>query len=281
MYIEEVRGLPEEAYPEILEATKAYPWIPSPGPQTEAYFCQADELLYGGEAGPGKTDLLLGLAFTAHRRSLIMRRQCTDMGALIDRAIEIAGTRDGLNRSPPPRLRTGDNRVIDFGAAGQLGDEEHWQGQPHDLLGFDEVVQFLEQQVRFLMGWVRSTDEDQRCRVVMASNPPVTASGMWIIPMYRPWLDLTHPSPAEPGELRWFVTDEDGNDEEVDGPSPIERGGEVYEPVSRTFIPGSLGDNPYLVDTGYKKRLDALPEPLRSAVRDECQMLNNALSQQG
>lgn len=107
-------------------------------------------------------------------------------GALIDRAIEINGTRDGLNRSPPPKLRTGDNRVIDFGAAAQLGDEEHWQGQPHSLLAFDEVVQFLEQQVRFLMGWVRSTDENERCRIVMASNPPVTAVGQWIIPMYAP-----------------------------------------------------------------------------------------------
>jgi hypothetical protein len=102
----------------------------------------------------------------------------------------------------------------------------------------------------------------------MASNPPVTADGQWIIPMYRPWLDLTHPNPAQPGELRWFVTDEDGEDVEVDGPEPIERDGEVYEPISRSFIPGSLTDNPYLVKTDYKKRLDALPEPLRSAVRD-------------
>ena len=266
--IEKLRGLPEEAYSEILEATKNFRWIPNPGPQTEAYFCQADELLYGGEAGPGKTDLLLGLAFTTHRRSLLMRRQYTDMGALIDRAIEINGNREGLNRSPPPKLRTEDNRVIDFGAAAQLGDEEHWQGQPHDLLGFDEVVQFLEAQVRFLMGWVRSTDENQRCRVIMASNPPVTAVGQWIVPMFRPWLDLTHPNPAQPGELRWFVTDEEGKDVEVDGPLPIERDGEVYEPVSRTFIPGSLTDNPYLIKTDYKKRLDALPEPLRSAVRD-------------
>jgi hypothetical protein len=266
--IEQLKHLPEEAHVDIFEATKTFRWIPNPGPQTAAYFCQADELLYGGEAGPGKTDLLLGLAFTSHRRSLLMRRQYTDMGALIDRAIEINGSRDGLNRSPPPKLRTDDNRVIDFGAAAQLGDEEHWQGQPHDLLGFDEVVQFLEKQVRFLMGWVRSTDENQRTRVVLASNPPVTAEGQWIIPMFRPWLDLTHPNPAKPGELRWFITGQDGEYVEVDGPTPIERDGQVYEPISRTFIPGSLSDNPYLVKTDYQKRLDALPEPLRSAVRD-------------
>ena len=126
--IEKLRGLPEKSYPEIFEATKAFKWIPSPGPQTEAYFCQADELLYGGSAGSGKSSLLLGLAFTAHRRSLIMRRQYTDMSALIDDAIDIQGSSDGLNRSSPPRMRTSDDRVIDFGAAAQLGDEAKFQG---------------------------------------------------------------------------------------------------------------------------------------------------------
>jgi hypothetical protein len=39
-------------------------------------------------------------------------------------------------------------------------------------------------------------------------------------------------------------------------------------PRSRSFIPAALGDNPFLKDTGYQATLDALPEPLRSAVRD-------------
>src|SRR3990167_5359355 len=29
-------------------------WQPNPGSQTEAYFCDAFEIGYGGEAGPGK-----------------------------------------------------------------------------------------------------------------------------------------------------------------------------------------------------------------------------------
>ena len=47
---------------EVMQRTRDMAWIPNPGPQTEAYYCEADELLYGGEAGGGKTDLLLGLA---------------------------------------------------------------------------------------------------------------------------------------------------------------------------------------------------------------------------
>lgn len=41
---------------------RAKQWRPLPGPQTMAYSSPADELFYGGAAGGGKTDLLLGVA---------------------------------------------------------------------------------------------------------------------------------------------------------------------------------------------------------------------------
>ena len=56
----------------VNESVKEQIWVPNPGPQTEAYFCKADELFYGGQAGGGKTDLGIGLALTAHTRSLIL-----------------------------------------------------------------------------------------------------------------------------------------------------------------------------------------------------------------
>lgn len=248
--------------------TKGMPWLPSPGPQTQAYFNPADILLYGGQAAGGKTDLLLGLAFTDHRRSLILRRQYTDLSALTERAIQINGTRDGYNGSPPPKLRTKDGRFIEFGAAAHAGDEQTWQGQPHDLLGIDEAVHFLESQVRFLMGWLRTTTPGQRVRAVLATNPPTSAEGDWIVGMFRPWLDLTHPNPAKPGELRWFVTAPDGADLEVADANPVRLDGRDLKPVSRTFIPAKLSDNPYLAKTDYQAKLDGLPEPIRSAVRD-------------
>src|SRR5690606_28290038 len=43
---------------------------------------------------------------------------------------------------------------------------------------------------------------------------------------------------------------------------------ELIKPMSRTFIPSRVTDNPYLMGTGYMSTLQALPEPLRS------QMLN-------
>jgi len=64
----------EEFTQGIMDATEGLLWIPTPGPQTRAYFSEADELYYGGQAGGGKTDLITGLALNAHKNSLLLRR---------------------------------------------------------------------------------------------------------------------------------------------------------------------------------------------------------------
>jgi len=46
-------------------------WVPQPGPQTATYESKADILFYGGAAGGGKTELLLGLALTSQEHSII------------------------------------------------------------------------------------------------------------------------------------------------------------------------------------------------------------------
>lgn len=276
-------ALPEKEKLEIAEvayeATKDLKWIPNPGPQTEAYFCKADVLLYGGQGGGGKSDLGLGLAFTTHKRSLILRRKYANLSALTERAIQINGSRQGYNGSPPPLLRS-DGHYIQFGANQHAGDEQDWQGHPFDYKYFDEAVQFLESQVRFHLGWLRSSDPAQRCRAVLGSNPPTDSDGDWIIGMFRPWLDITHAKPAKHGELRWFVTVVDGSgskdleiaEEDLGrdamGRRCIEVDGKTLLATSRTFIPAALKDNPYLARTDYQSKLDALPEPIRSAVRD-------------
>ena len=259
---------------ETARATARNKFIPSPGPQTDAWFSKADVLLFGGEAGGGKSGLLSGLALEEHHQSLLMRRNGVDLeggGGLIEDLLRIYGSRDGFSGKAPPTLRTPEGRIITFGSAKDYGDEMKYQGRARDLLGLDEATQFGETQVRFLMGWVRTVKEGQRTRTVLATNPPVTSEGEWVVGMFRPWLDLTHPNPAEPGELRWFITVADGytsKDLEVDGPTPVQRDGDVFIPTSRTFIPSRLIDNPFIETDDYQKQLDALPEPYRSAIRD-------------
>lgn len=209
------------------------------------------------------TDLLIGLALIAHKRSVIFRREHRQLANIIERTHTIRRTRDGFN-GQENRFALGNNRMLWLGGMQHPGDEQGYQGQDRDLMAFDELTQFQESQFRYVLTWNRSTDPNQRCRVVAASNPPITAEGEWVYSYWAPWLDETYPNPALPGELRWFISDEDGEDREVDGPEPVEVGGEMMTPRSRTFIPSSVDDNPFLMATGYKANLQSLKEPLRS-----------------
>jgi hypothetical protein len=246
----------------ILEPELKAPWLPVPGPQTDAYNSKADLLLYGGAAGGGKTDLLIGLALTEHHRSVLFRRAYVDLRGVEERLIEIRGTRDGYNAADMV-LRVPD-RLLEFGALEKPGAELSWQGRPHDFIGFDEGAQLGEAKVRFVMGWLRTATPGQKCRVVIASNPPIGGEGEWLVDWFAPWLDPLFPKPAKDGELRWAVTAPDGKTIWVEGPGAHTRDGISLEALSRSFIPARLDDNPYLKGTNYRAQIMAMDEPLRS-----------------
>jgi hypothetical protein len=243
---------------------RATPWVPEPTnqPQVDAYHSVADLLLYGGAAGGGKTDLLLGLALTAHQRSVIFRRAYVDLMGIEQRLIEILGSRVGYNGNDMVLRRA--ERLVEFGALELPGAELGWQGRPHDFIGFDEGAQLAEAKVRFVMGWLRSATVGQRCRVVIASNPPIGGEGEWLTRWFAPWLDPTFGNPAKPGELRWRCMRADGTLAWVDGGGTHDIDGEPLQALSCTFIPALLDDNRFLRDTGYRAQVMSLPEPLRS-----------------
>lgn len=240
-------------------------WVPLPGPQTVAYESPADILYYGGSAGGGKSDLLLGLTLTQHQNSIIYRREAVQLVGMENRLLdEILKSRVGWNGQKS--ILSLPSRRVEFGSCKNLGEEIKYQGRPHDLTGFDEIPHFAESQFRFLSGWNRTVTKGQRCRVVCAGNPPTTEEGRWVVIYWAPWLDPQHPKPALPGELRWYVRFAgDDKDTEVDGPEKLkDKNGKMVQPRSRTFIPSFIGDNPFLMDTGYESVLQAMPEPLRS-----------------
>lgn len=263
---------------------RACPWRPQPGAQMRALENAADITGYGGAAGGGKSDLVAGLALTRHRRSLILRREKAQTDGIVQRIGEILGSTKGYAaqksvwRVPAPD----GGRLIEFGGLDNPGDHHKWQGRAHDLIAYDEVTEMREAQVRFTMGWARTSDPGQRARVLMTFNPPTSAEGRWVLDFFGPWLDRNHSNPADPGELRWFTTIR-GRDVEVPRADPfvIFRHQPLYDfdpadfgtekiitPRSRTFVPSRVTDNFFYLRTGYIDTLQAMPEPLRS------QMLN-------
>lgn len=236
-------------------------------------------ILYGGAAGGGKTDLALGKALTQHQRSLILRREFPQLKGIIDRAQELYGEYGKYSAKTGWRCQfAGKRRSIEFGSCQYEQDKLKYQGRAHDLKVFDEAANFLESQVEFIAGWNRSEDPSQHCQVLLCSNPPTDATGDWLIRWFAPWLDPKHPRPAAPGELRWFASVNGVQYECLDGqPFIVVDGKQVYDfdpskvqaidivrPLTRTFIPARVTDNPFYAATGYVAKLQALPEPLRS-----------------
>jgi hypothetical protein len=240
-------------------------WQPNPGPQTKAYYCEADELLFGGEAGGGKSDLLIGLAINEHHRARILRRINQDATELGDRLVDILDSDKGYTRNPAT-WRGDDGKMIEFRGCELERDKQRYKGKARDFIGYDELADFLESQYVFINTWNRSVNPGQRCRIVGATNGPTTAEGLWITRRWAAWLDPKHPNPAKDGELRWYIRVDDV-DVEFDGPGPHEVRGKQIRATSRTFIRSRLEDNPDLAETDYGDRLESLPEELRRVYR--------------
>lgn len=237
-------------------------WVPNPGPQTEAYFCEADEIFFGGNPGGGKSALAIGLAITRHKNSLLLRRTNKEASKFVDEIQDVLGTREGYNGQDD--VWKFDGRKIDIGGCQHENDKQKYKGDPHDLIAFDELPDFSQSQYEFITIWNRSVDPGQRCRVVAGGNPPTTVEGLWVIEYWGPWLDPRHPFPAKPGELRWYL-----QGKPVDGPGPyeIDVNGKsmMVRARSRTFIPSDLTDNPFLAETGYSSVLAKLSGDLSEA----------------
>lgn len=242
--------------------TPERPFIPVPGPQSQALNSLADELLYGGSAGGGKSLLLIGCAALYHQRALILRRQSTELDGLVGELKEMLG-RDGWRQEGSGGTHTVGNRIIRLGGCREPESWRDYAGRARDYLGLDEAGEFLEEQVSSLIAWVRSTEPGQRCRVIFASNPPRGTEGQWLAEWFAPWIEPTFSPPAKAGELRWFIMVK-GKTRWVEGPGVYDVEDETYTARSRTFVPALLDDNPFLARTDYRATLQNLPEPLRS-----------------
>jgi hypothetical protein len=235
-------------------------WEPTPR-QRQAMESEADELLYGGAAGGGKSELLLAMGRRKHRRTLAVRRTYAMLKTtLIERSIERFGQAHKYFNRSDHAWRWPDGQVFQFGHVQHEDSIGIYLSTEYDLIGFDEVTQFTLGQYLGLRRSLRSGN-NQRCRSVACTNPGGLGND-WVMERWGAWLNESHPNPAKPGELRWYVRIND-KDTEVPGPEPVDHDGEVLLPLSRTYIPAQVSDNPH-VSKLYRAQLQALSEPFRS-----------------
>jgi hypothetical protein len=255
----------ESVYKDAIKQTAEMRFVPNPGPQTDAYLSDAMVLLYGGQAGGGKTMLEIGWGVNVAHSGIIFRRGRNQTDGLEKEGKALIGTGARFN-GQDLEWTWPDGKTLKL-AGMQLADD--WNGhagRERDYMAFDEAGEFLEQQVASILAWVRAAP-GQRTRVILGSNPPRSADGLWLMKWFAPWLDPKFSKPAAPGELRWAVYVQRGDEHEmvwVDGPGSYTVEGQEYTAKSYTFIPASLADNPHRNTPEYRAQLQSLPEPLRS-----------------
>lgn len=237
-----------------VKTPPAIDWQPLPR-QRMALESLADETLYGGAAGGGKSDLILAALRLNHVSAVVFRRTYPQLeDSVIPRSREIFGDPRCYNAGKHTWTFRDGCRIA-FRHLEQGDSVYDHQSAQYDGVAFDELTQFLESQYVYMLSRLRSTRPGQRCRVIAGTNPGGEGND-WVIHRWRPWLDPSYAGiKAKPGELRWFARDGEGKDAEVpEG---------TANATSRTFIPARLADNPYLPEA-YRAQLMALPEPWRS-----------------
>lgn len=212
------------------------------------------------------------LVLRAHTRSVIFRKDATQLRGLVDNLVRFYGSRTGLNRQANVfRFADNEEHMCEWGGIGGPGDAEIWQGREHDLLCIDEATQVSQAVFEYVKTWLRTVDPDQRCRIILTFNPPggpddeSGGSGRWVIDYFAPWIDERHPNPAKYGELRYFGPDPEtlevterpnGDPYELTQIGPDgEAHTSMFTPESRTFIHARVWDNPHLRNTQYERNL--------------------------
>ena len=173
---EQLQNLPDEKLKELFELAIALKrkqpiFYPNPGKQTLALQSDAYEVYYGGSASGGKTSLLVGASLLNHHRAIIFRRTYKQLTEIIEQTLRYSTGR-GRYHSSDHVLKLTDGRNLELAGVEHVNDWQNYAGRPHDFIGFDEVTQFPYSLFSKLIAWNRASKPNQRCRIILAGNPP-------------------------------------------------------------------------------------------------------------
>lgn len=202
------------------------------------------EAMFGGAAGPGKSEVLImlpivtGLYQLKRFKGLLLRRTFPELEkSLILRTQEMYPATGGIYNKQLRRWHWPWGAILDFGYAEHEQDVRKYDTTEYSYIGFDELTSFTEFQYRYLsFTRCRTSDPTVPAFVRSATNPGNIGHG---------WVRERFVAPARDGYKR--IVDAQGN--------------------SRIFIPALPTDNPYLIkaDPKYIQRLESLPEAEKRA----------------
>jgi hypothetical protein len=236
-----------------------YPYRPHTRQQA-FHASRAEEILYGGSAGGGKTDALIAAGVrlcvsVAGASVILFRRSYPEMEQLIvPRMLQRLG---GIARY------RGNLHVFEFpnGSLFRLGylqsenDVTRYQGPEYQLILYDELTHFSRRQYTYMRSRLRSAGAVRdamdvaglKPRMMSATNPGGPGHG-WVKRMF------IDPSVGLPQDALFLGGIEEEQDEQG--------------LLTLAFIPAKATDNPYLDQDDYQRKLSALDPILARALRD-------------
>jgi hypothetical protein len=241
---------------DMIDPAKNALWTPWPKQELATNLSeQSDELLFGGAAGPGKTEWLIQDAIRN------MEEHRNNYGVIFRRVFP------SLRRTIIPRLRAAlpegrahynktehtfyfpNGSVLECASLQYEDTVTDWQGAELGWVGWEELTEFMQTQYEFILGRLRAPADGIRPRSVATTNPGGNGH-RWV--------------------KRRFV--KPNPDEDLDDDTPMPKSGVIWRPrfdptihdeknppLRRVYVAAVYTDNPTLLqrDPAYLSKLRA------------------------
>ena len=207
---------------------------------------EAFETLFGGAAGGGKSygqlvDALLYALKYPKSKQIIFRSTFADLEkSLIRVSLDIYPLSIADYNSSKHTWKFNNGSIIDFGYIQYEKDVYQYQSAEYDVIRFDELTHFTEFMYTYMISRCRGANPYPK-RIKSSTNPGGVGHS-WVKERF---IDIGEPNTIHTCKL------------------------ETGEEVTRIFIPSLVTDNKFMLeyDPDYIKRLDALPEKERKALK--------------